>query len=297
MEAINSSFNESVITVLKFALSKFRDSSSDNITLNRIERKMFYEVESSIVQFKEYFEKPNDDDFISTVIDEVNEKISDESHHVSEEFEIDFEENQKDDEDDYEEEPEDEDYNVLDDNDNVTNRLTDNKENDISLDYKRKIVEFWRSTKNKRRRSISCMSSKYRCVKNISQLQKFEKDIANNSLSGKRYRFKEIQAELFKEFIRRRSSLIPLKDIDLQQMATQVSNKEELPLFKASTTFITNFKKNYNNGSRKITKFLSKKDLTNENDLISTAKTFSFSIKTDIELNKIERQHLFDRLI
>ena len=71
-----------------------------------------------------------------------------------------------------------------------------------------------------------------------------------------------------------RDRLLPVHDWDFKNWSIEIAEELELEPFKASKTFITNFKKTHKFTSRKITKFVTRVDRQNEQEIQANAAEF-----------------------
>jgi len=75
----------------------------------------------------------------------------------------------------------------------------------------------------------------------------------------------------------------PVHDVDIKRWAVEAGIKVQCEGFKASRTFIDNFKKEFNIVSRKITKIVSRANFRNEDGLREKAASFVQSVRPMID--------------
>lgn len=167
-------------------------------------------------------------------------------------------------------------------------------EEDLSFDYKTRAVNYWRSGK-KKNLSVHSVQQKFRKVKSVRQLRRW----AHYLNKGGTYREKigqicEFTLENFKSAC---DAGLIIHDKDLRRWALQA--KRELGFednrFRASRTWLTQFKKAHRIVSRKINKFVTKKTLENAQHLQKLADTFIKDVRKDIENIGLENVYNSDQ--
>jgi len=113
----------------------------------------------------------------------------------------------------------------------------------IDIVYKKSAVDFWRSSKTSRR-SLSTIQHRYRKVKDLKQLYRWKKQVANNGVRKEKL---DISTYVFEQFQRATDHCLPIHDIDLKRWALKVReevvHKLSTKLFTGSPKWIHNFKK------------------------------------------------------
>lgn len=147
--------------------------------------------------------------------------------------------------------------------------LTDEEENymykkeiscnvDIPIEYKRKVIEFWRSGKKKPRK-IESVKVRFRKVSSIRQLRRWEKQL--NEGGNRLEKLRQISAYTLDKCNEALERGAIIHDIDIMQWALQAQQEENVPGFKASYGWVRKFKIAHKIVSRKITKFTTKETL------------------------------------
>lgn len=150
----------------------------------------------------------------------------------------------------------------------------------ITPDYKRRAVEFWTSSKSERR-SLSSVKSKFKKVSSVQQLYRWEKYIQKGGRN--RDKWLEIAEHVLCKFSAAMDKNAIVHDIDLRQWALEANAVIELENFKASKTWILQFKRNNAITSRKITKFVGRTYGQEKENLQAVATDFVNSVKPYIE--------------
>lgn len=129
---------------------------------------------------------------------------------------------------------------------------------ELDYDYKERAVNYWRSgiTKNL---SLKNVQNRFRKVQSISQLKRWAKSL--NKGGTYREKIGRICAFVLDNFKTAVDAGHIIHDKDLQKWALQAQKDigQEDFRFKASNTWVLNFKKAHGIVSRKINKFVTKK--------------------------------------
>jgi hypothetical protein len=162
----------------------------------------------------------------------------------------------------------------------------------VDFDYKKKAVEYWRSSKTKKNLSLKNVQHRYKKVSSISQLKRW----AHTINQGGTYKEKIEQIcqyvlENFKAAVQQGSII---HDRDLRRWALQaqklVGNEDFR--FRASESWLLKFKKAHRIVSRKINKFITKKTIESASDLQTKANEFVADIKSLIP--KVGLENLYN---
>jgi hypothetical protein len=94
-----------------------------------------------------------------------------------------------------------------------------------------------------------------------------------------------IRKAVFERFSQKSSIGFCIHDRDLRRWAVQINRKLEHPLdgFVASESWAHKFKKRFNLVSRKITKYVTKSDMTNKAEIEANARAFVQEIKQELQ--------------
>ncbi|XP_046601788.1 uncharacterized protein LOC124295510 isoform X2 [Neodiprion lecontei] len=144
----------------------------------------------------------------------------------------------------------------------------------LSFDYKRRAVEYRRSAKTKKNRSIDTVRHRYKKVKSVRQLRRWAHQInQEGTYVEKLARISEYTLQNMKNAI---DAGLIVHDTDLRRWALQaqglISHKDFR--FKASPTWLLHFKKIHRVTSRKINKFVTRKSVENSEYLHKSAEEF-----------------------
>lgn len=152
---------------------------------------------------------------------------------------------------------------------------------EVSFEYKKQAVEYWRSGKTKNL-SVESVRQKFKKVQSDRQLRRW----AHTINQGGTYREKigricDFTLENFKAAV---DGGFIVHDNDLKKWALQA--KKELGFedfrFKASNKWVLDFKTAHRIVSRKINKFITKKTLETREELTQKAINFISDVKTEI---------------
>ncbi|XP_071050604.1 uncharacterized protein [Onthophagus taurus] len=165
---------------------------------------------------------------------------------------------------------------------------------DIDYEYKLEAVNYWTSGK-KGYLKLETVKNKYRKVTSKTQLHRWSKYIEERGT------YKEKLAEITEFVINQARAAVdnklPLHDIDIRRWAIQARNEKNLSpqLFKASHSWVQRFKKANRLVSRKITKFLSQKQIGNVDRVKTLAKDFVKEAKLQIQIYGPENTYNSDQ--
>jgi len=167
--------------------------------------------------------------------------------------------------------------------------IVDDEGGKIDFSYKRKAVEYWKSGK-KSRRSFSTVQTKFRKVKSLQQLYRWETSVEKGETNADKLTFiTEYVLQKFEDASDRRSIV---HDINLRLWALEAKDQVDLSQFKASKWWIWKFKKVHGIVSRKITTFKTRSTLQDTGNLQNIAESFVSNVKFNIlsELKKFIMQ-------
>lgn len=119
-------------------------------------------------------------------------------------------------------------------------------------------------------------------VKSERELYKWKKELHEERNMHQNETWKSLKERLFERFRTARERQCTVTNGDLQDWALRIANEMNISDFQASSTWLSRFKKSYRIGSRKITKFISRK-LVEEIPLITNAtEKFVANVKTKL---------------
>gem|GEM_PF-2043397 len=151
--------------------------------------------------------------------------------------------------------------------------------------YKRRAVGFWKSAK-KGRYSLSTVKHSFRKVKSLRQLYRWEHYIQKGGTHREKMLYiSEYVLQNFKEADEEKKII---HDMDLRRWALEAKAQIDLSSFKASATWILNFKRKYRIVSRKITKFVSRSAQRDKEQLQIACQEFIATVKSNINLFELE---------
>jgi len=151
--------------------------------------------------------------------------------------------------------------------------------------YKRRAVGFWKSAK-RGRYSLSTVKHSFRKVKSLQQLYRWEHYIQKGGTHREKMLYiSEYVLQNFKEADEEKKII---HDMDLRRWALEAKAQIDLSSFKASATWILNFKRKYRIVSRKITKFVSRSAQRDKEQLQIACQEFIATVKSNINLFELE---------
>ena len=175
-----------------------------------------------------------------------------------------------------------------------TNQCTaDNEE--LDFEYKKRAVEFWRSSKTKQNLSLKTVQNRFKKVSSISQLRRW----AHSINKGGTYREKvaQICQYTLDNFQAALDSRSIIHDEDIIRWALQA--KKEIGFddirFKASKHWLLKFKQAHRIVSRKINKFITRKTLESSAELTAKAEAFIDDVKSCIPRIGLENLYNTDQ--
>ena len=165
---------------------------------------------------------------------------------------------------------------------------------ELSFDYKKIAVEYWRSGKTKKL-NIRTVTHRFRKVISKTQLKHW----AHHINKGGTYKEKvnEISQYTSNRFIEATERGKIVHDIDLRRWALipykNFMNSDAR--FKASKKWVNKFERTHRITSRKIIKFTTRKTLEDSKDLTKTADEFLNNVKSVINYISLENVYNSDQ--
>ncbi|CAF3032526.1 unnamed protein product [Rotaria sp. Silwood2] len=143
-----------------------------------------------------------------------------------------------------------------------------------SLEFMKEVVEFADTTdeNGKRRRSWNTIYNRYRTLPDRTYVNRFRKYIQQHGT--KRQKIENIDELVFKKFLNGREQSLPIHDLDIRRWALKAAHEHQLKDFKASDKWLYNFKCKYNIVSRKITNIITKREISNWDEIQKSEQNF-----------------------
>ena len=155
----------------------------------------------------------------------------------------------------------------------------DDKENTLfqsfRLEYMREVVGYFDEKDpktSKRKRKWNTVQHRFKAVQCRAYISRFRHYLAMNG--GKTQKLDTIDALVYDCFEKARQKRLSVRGIDLTRWALRKAQEISLNDFVASEHWLRGFKYNHKICSRKITKFVTKKDVENEELTIESANNF-----------------------
>ena len=157
--------------------------------------------------------------------------------------------------------------------------VRDDKENTLfqsfSLEYMREVINYFDEKDpktDKRKRKWNTVQHRFKAVPYREYISRFRHYLATNAI--KTQNLDTIDAFVYDCFEKARQKRLPVHDIDLTRWTLRKAKEISLNDFLASEHWLRSFKYNHKICSRKITKFVTKKDVENEELTIESANNF-----------------------
>jgi Tc5 transposase DNA-binding domain len=139
--------------------------------------------------------------------------------------------------------------------DDEEQKVTGNRQ--FSLKYMEKVVDFARPGT-----SFKAVQHAFPRVTHKMQLQRFREYVTNNG--NRRQKLERMEKFVLARFQSARENNLPVHDIDVQRWALSQARMENTNDFTASHHWLLNFKKRNGISSRKVTKFISNREVVDK---------------------------------
>lgn len=153
----------------------------------------------------------------------------------------------------------------------------------VDIDYKKRVIEFWRSGQ-KKRRNIESVKNRFKKVINVTQLYRWEAQVAEGGSRTDKLLY--ISQYVLEQFNSASDRNLSIHDLDLKRWALKAREVVHLPsqLFTASSKWIHNFKIQHGIVSRKINKFVTQAHILNKAELLEQSSNYVSQVKLEIGL-------------
>ena len=150
-----------------------------------------------------------------------------------------------------------------DESDNKENTKEHYQLNNYSAEFMEEAIDFVdaKDSSGKRRRSWKIVKNRYRSISDQNYISRFRKYLAQRGT--KRKKTQNVDKIVYNKFLNAHEQYLPIDDIDIQRWALQAAKEVHLDDFQASECWLLNFKNRHGICSRKITNILTKKEVTN----------------------------------
>lgn len=145
----------------------------------------------------------------------------------------------------------------------------------FSLEYMQEVVDYFDEKDpmtGKRKRKWKTVKHRFMAVPCRQYISRFRHYLATNG--NKRQKLDTIDSGVYDCFEKARQERLSVHDIDLKRWALRTAKEISLTDFVASDCWLKHFKHNHQICSRKITKFVTKKEVENEELIIESANNF-----------------------
>lgn len=137
----------------------------------------------------------------------------------------------------------------------------------FSLEYMQRVVDFARPGV-----AFTTVQHAFRRVTHPMQLKRFREYVANNG--NRRQKLERVEHFVLDRFRSARNNNLPVHDLDVRRWALSQAKIENIDGFKASDHWLYNFKKRHGISSRKVTKFVSHREVVDKSIIKQTADEF-----------------------
>lgn len=154
---------------------------------------------------------------------------------------------------------------------------------DIDIEYKTKAVQFWRSGKTKAL-PLKSVQHRFKKVSDLRSLYRWEAQIKEGGTRNEK--LLQISKYVLDQFKISSERSLSIHDIDIKRWALRAREEINLSptLFTASAFWVHNFKVNHGIVSRKINKFVTKKQISSKEKLLQASSEFVSKVKSEIML-------------
>jgi hypothetical protein len=144
-----------------------------------------------------------------------------------------------------------------------------------TLEQMKKIVEL----KYVRKWKFKSIKSKYKLLTDEKEIWRYQKYIENGGNNFQKWF--EVSEKVFNKFKNAREKYLPIHDIDLKRWALEVGREVGLSRdeFKASDSWILYFKRKCKISSRRITKFVTKRQFVSQEEIEDESITFTLECR------------------
>ncbi|CAF3780597.1 unnamed protein product [Rotaria sp. Silwood1] len=149
--------------------------------------------------------------------------------------------------------------------DDEEKQLVENRQ--FSLVYMQRVVDFARPGV-----AFITVQHAFRRVRDPMQLKRFREYVANNE--NHRQKLKHVEHFVLDRFRSACNNNLPVHDLDVKRWALSQAKIENIDDFKASDYWLLNFKKRNGISSRKVTKFVSHREVVDKSIIKQTADDF-----------------------
>lgn len=160
----------------------------------------------------------------------------------------------------------------------------------VTLEQKREAVNYWLSGRRKNL-TLNTVKSRFRFVTSKRQLYRFKEQVEAGG--NKLDKLKRVREFVLNEFRNARRQSLCVHDCDIIRWALKRSKEVSLPEFKASASWCTRFKRAHNIVSRKITHFVTRRALEEEDATIAAAMSFVKNC-TDTYFGKMRLNNIYN---
>lgn len=165
----------------------------------------------------------------------------------------------------------------------IVNENNEKTKVSIDFEYKKRAVQYWKSGKHGKMK-FQTVQSRFKKLNHNSVLYVWEKQVEEG---GNRVeKLSKICEYVLNEFQKAHEKSLPIHDADLRWWALKARSEVNLShnLFTASTKWVYNFKIQHKIVSRKVNKFITTKQLTDNDALKKKANEYIHNVREQISL-------------
>jgi len=163
----------------------------------------------------------------------------------------------------------------------------------VDIRYKKRAVDYWRNEGGKKQRTFKCVQHIFKQLRQASELYVWEKQVLDE---GTRYdKIKFVAREVLSSFKAARLNKKSVHDSNLIRWALDAAKKVSFSTFRASKSWVYYFKKSAGIVSRKITKFITKRQMIDEQVIRERGLQFVDEARQHIEQVGADRVYNTDQ--
>lgn len=163
-----------------------------------------------------------------------------------------------------------------------------NKIRQITLEYKRKAVDYWEKyfckKKDSKKRSFNCVKNRFKLLRRKSDLYRWKNEL--RSEGSTKEKLSSISKQTLNEFRQARLNHRIVHDMSLRRWALTIGRKHKYPNFKASKFWLSKFKRDNNIVSRKINRFITENFFSQHEENFIAAAEFVREVRDLLILHK-----------
>ena len=150
----------------------------------------------------------------------------------------------------------------------------------FSFEYMKKAVDFYDEVNEETGKKKHAWESFQHCFQNVRNrkyIERFRKYLENGGT--KKQKLDEIDKHTYEKFKEARSGFLFIHDIHLKRWALQKAREINHDTFSASDSWLLRFKRRHALCSRKVTKLITQREITDSDSIINSTNNFTSKIE------------------